>query len=188
MISPACSLFQLTLQREDGALEQANAAVVTTNFFRLLGGGIAYGRDFNDEDAVPNPPPPPPGSQQQGTAPARLPVYAILSNEYFQRRYGGDASVIGRPASVAGAQGPTPIIIGVIAPHFQLYFPPETQVLPAPDIWIANRLGYNANSRNNVSIHAVGRLRPGVTPLQAQADSEKVAAWERAQFPIMGDG
>ncbi len=77
--------FPLTLQREDGTLEQTNAAVVTTNFFRLLGGGIAYGRDFNDEDAVPNPPPPPPGSQQQGTAPARLPVYAILSYEYFQR-------------------------------------------------------------------------------------------------------
>src|SRR5215831_17929158 len=178
--------FLLTLQREDGTPEQTNAAVVTTNFFRLLGGGVVHGRDFNDDDAVPNPPPPPPGAQQQGAPPPRLPVHAILSYEYFQRRYGGDPSVIGRSIPPAGPQAPTPIIVGVLQPHFQLYFPPEAQVLPAPDIWIANRLGYNADQRNGVSIRAVGRLRPGVTPLQAQAEAEKVAASERAQFPIMG--
>jgi putative ABC transport system permease protein len=178
--------FPLTLQREDGAPEQTNAAVVTVNFFRLLGGGVVYGRDFNDEDAVPNAPPPPPGAQQQGPPPPRLPVHAILSYEYFQRRYGGDPSVIGRSMPPAGPQAPTPVIVGVLQPHFQLYFPPEAQILPAPDIWIANRLGYNADQRNGVAIRAVGRLRSGVTPLQAQAEAEKVAASERAQFPIMG--
>src|SRR5215471_8593048 len=179
--------FPLTLLREDGTPEQTKAAVVTTNFFRLLGGGIAYGRDFNDDDAVPNPPPPPPGVQQQGPPPQRLPVHAILSYEYFQRRYGGDPSVLGRSMSFAGGPpGPTPIIVGVLQPHFQLYFPPDAQTIAAPDIWIANRLGYDADQRNGVSIRAVGRLRPGVTPRQAQAESEKVAASERAQFPIIG--
>ena len=178
--------FPLTLQHEDGTPEQTNTAVVTTNFFRVLGGGVAYGRDFNDADAVPNPSPPPPGTQQQGPQPARLPVHAILSYEYFQRRYGGDPSVIGRSMSIAGPQAATPIIVGVLQPHFHLYFPPEAQVLSAPDIWIANRLGYNADQRNNVSIRAVARLRPGVTPQQAQAESERVAASERAQFPILG--
>lgn len=48
--------FPLTLQREDGTAEQTNASVVTINTFRLLGGGMAYGRDFSDDDAVPNPP------------------------------------------------------------------------------------------------------------------------------------
>jgi len=176
----------LTLQREDGTPEQTKAAVVTTNFFRLLGGGIAYGRDFNDEDAVPNPPPPPPGAQQQGPRPAPLPVHAILSYEYFQRRFGGDPSVIGRSMTVIGGpQAPKPIIVGVLRPNFQLYFPPAAQVLSAPDIWIANRLGYNADQRNNVSIRAVGRLLPGVTPRQAEGEAEKVAASERAQFPIL---
>ena len=178
--------FPLTLQREDGTPEQANAAVVTINTFRLLGGGIAYGRDFNDDDAVPNPPAPPPGAQQQGPRPPRLPARAILSYEYFQRRYGGDQSVIGRSMTIAGGQGPVPIIVGVLQPHFQLYFPPEAQVLSAPDIWIANRLGYDAANRNGVSIHAIGRLRPVITPEEAQAAAEKVAASERAQFPIMG--
>ncbi len=178
--------FPLTLQREDGTPEQTNAAVVTVNFFHLLGGRVAYGRDFIDEDAVPNAPAPPPGAQQQGPAPTRLPVYAILSYEYFQRRYGGDVSVLGHPMGIAGPQAPAPIVVGVLQPYFQLYFPPQAQVLSTPDIWIANRLGYDAAQRNGVSIHAVGRLRPGVTPGQAQAESEKVAASERAQFPILG--
>lgn len=176
--------FPFTLQREDGTPEQVGAAVVTTNFFRVLGGGVAYGRDFDDDDAVPNPPPPPPGTQQQGPPPALLPVHAILSYEYFQRRYGGNPSVIGHSLSIAGARGPTPIIVGVLTPRFQLYFPPEAQQLPAPDLWIANRLRYNADQRANVSIRVVGRLRPGVTSQQAQAEAEQVAASDRAQFPI----
>src|SRR5262249_51664907 len=123
----------LTLQREDGTPEQTRAAVVTINFFRLLGGGIAYGRDFNADDAVPNPPPPAPGVQQQGPPPPRLPVNAILSYEYFQRRYGADPSVLGRSMSFAGGpQAPAPIIVGVLQPHFQLYFPPDAQVLSGP--------------------------------------------------------
>jgi putative ABC transport system permease protein len=179
--------FPLTLQREDGTPEQTSAAVVTTNFFRLVGGGIAYGRDFNDEDAVPNAPPPPTGAQQQGPPPPRLPVHAILSYEYFQRRYGGDSSVIGHSMSFAGGpQAPRPIIVGVLQPRFQLYFPPDAQQLPAPDVWIANRLAYDAANRNGVSIRAVGRLKAGVTPEQAQAEAEKVAASERAQYYILG--
>ena len=177
--------FPLTLQREDGTAEQTNASVVTINTFRLLGGGMAYGRDFNDDDAVPNPPAPPPGAQQQGPPPPRLPLNAILSYEYFRRRYGGDPSVIGRSMQIAGPQAPRPVIVGVLQPHFHLYFPPDAQVISAPDVWIANRVGYDSANRMGVSIRAIGRLRPGVTPEQAQGESEKVAAAERSQFPIL---
>jgi putative ABC transport system permease protein len=176
--------FPLTLQREDGAAEQANASVVTVNTFRLLGGGIAYGRDFNDDDAVPNPAAPAIGAQQ-GPPPPRLPLHAILSYEYFKRRYGGDPSAVGRSLQI-GPRAPELIIVGVLQPHFQLYFPPDAQVISAPDVWIANRLGYDAADRMNVSMRVIGRLRSGVTPEQAQAESEKVAASERAQFPILG--
>jgi predicted permease len=179
--------FPVTLEREDNTPEQANVGVATTNTFQLVGGGIAYGRDFNDDDAVPNPPAPLPGAQPQGIpVPPPLPTHAILSYEYFQRRYGGDPSMIGHSIQFAGAQAPRPIIVGVLQPHFQLYFPPEAQLIPAPDIWIANRLGYDPAQRMNVSIHAIGRLRPGVTPETAAAASERVAASERAQFPILG--
>jgi hypothetical protein len=38
---------------------------------------------------------------------------------------------------IAGPQAPRPIIVGVLQPHFRLYFPPDAQVISAPDVWIA---------------------------------------------------
>src|SRR6266403_919896 len=40
-------------QREDGTPEQVRSAVVTTNFFRLVGARIALGRDFAEADGIP---------------------------------------------------------------------------------------------------------------------------------------
>jgi hypothetical protein len=74
--------FPLTLTGEDGMPEQVHAGVVTTNYFQLVGAGIAFGRDFSDDDGQPQPPPPAPGTQS-ATPPARLPVMAIISYEYF---------------------------------------------------------------------------------------------------------
>src|SRR5438034_562371 len=73
------------LQREDGTPEQIRLAVVTTNYFRLVGAKMALGRDFTDADGIPQPPPPPAGAQP-AAPPPRVPTLAILSYEYFQRR------------------------------------------------------------------------------------------------------
>jgi predicted permease len=171
--------FRNVIPREDGTPEQIRGAIVTTNFFRLLGGTIAFGRDFNPEDGIPQPPPPPPGAQP---APPRVPRVAILSYEYFQRRFGGNTAALGHPL-VAGGQA-SPVIVGVLAPNFRLYFPPEADQESAPDLWIANRLGYDAANRNNFSIRAVGRLKPGVSIEQAQAAADRVAAEARKNFLI----
>jgi putative ABC transport system permease protein len=165
---------------EDGTPEQTHVAIVTTNFFRLLGGRVALGRDFNDEDGVPQPAPPPQAGQQPLPG---LPVSAILSYEYFQRRYGANTAVLGHPM-VAGGGQPSPIIVGVLAPHFRLFFPPDANEEPAPDIWIANRLAYDADKRNGFSIRPVGRLKPGATVEQAQAAADNVAAEARKNFLI----
>src|SRR5579864_2030606 len=87
---------------EDGTPEQTHVAIVTTNFFRLLGGRIALGRDFYDEDGLPQPAPPPPQAGQ--APPPRLPLSAILSYEYFQRRYGANAAVLDHPMVAGGGQ------------------------------------------------------------------------------------
>jgi len=54
----------------------------------------------------------------------------------------------------------------------------------APDIWIANRLGYNAEQRNSVSMRVIGRLKPGVTIGRAQAAANQVAEEARKHFSI----
>ena len=171
--------FRNVIPLEDGTPEQTRVAFVTTNFFRLLGGRIVFGRDFYPEDGIPQPAAPPATAQQP---PPRLPLVAILSYEYFQRRFGGNTAALGHPM-LAGGQ-PSPVIVGVLAPHFRLYFPPEADQESSPDFWIANRLGYDAANRNAFSIHAVGRLKPGVSVEQAQAAADNVAAEARKNFLI----
>jgi predicted permease len=173
--------FPLTLTGEDGMPEQVHAGVATTNYFRLVGAGIALCRDFSDEDGQPQPPPPAPGTQP-ATPPQRLPVVAIISYEYFQRAFGSNPSVIGQ--SLNKGKPFSPQIVGVLAPHFQIYFPPSADLEAAPDIWIANRLGYSAEQRNSVSMHVIGRLQPGITIGRAQAAADQVAAEARKNFSI----
>lgn len=173
--------FPLTLTGEDGTPEQVHAGVVTTNYFRLVGAGIALGRDFSDDDGQPQPPPPAPGTQA-ATPPPRLPIMAVISYEYFQRQFGSNPNVIGM--SLNKGKPFSPRIVGVLAPHFQIYFPPSSDLTAAPDIWLANRLGYDAAQRNGVSMRVIGRLRPGITIGQAQAAADQVAAEARKNFKI----
>jgi predicted permease len=173
--------FPLTLTGEDGMPEQVHAGVVTTNYFQLVGAKIAFGRDFSDEDGQPQPPPPALGAQS-AISPQRLPIMAIISYEYFQRRFGSNPAAIGQTLNKGKPFSPR--IVGVLAPQFQIYFPPSADQEAAPQIWIANRLGYDAAQRNGVSMHVIGRLQPGITIGRAQAAADQVAADARKNFPI----
>jgi predicted permease len=183
--------FRGVLPGRDGHPERVRQAIVTTNFFRVMGGTIVAGRDFQDQDGLPQPAAPAAGAQGAGTpapgAPAapQLPFMAILSHEYFERRFGGDTSILGRPIATAGGQ-PAPIVVGVLAPKFQLFFPPEANEEAAPDIWVANRLDYDAANRNTFGIRPIAKLRPGATIEQAQHAADAVAADARKNFVISG--
>src|SRR5260370_6536678 len=109
---------------------------------------------------------------------------AILSYEYFQRRYGLNRAFLGHAMFPNGQFSQQ--VIGVLAPRFQLYFPPSSNEESAPEVWIANRLGYDAADRNGVSIRAVGRLKNDVSLEQAQVAADTVAADGRKNFLIEG--
>lgn len=163
--------FRAFVSREDGSTEQLGKALVTANFFRLMGARIAVGRDFTDADAVPQPAEPgvliPPGSA------------AILSYEYWQRRYGGSTAVLGQEMATLGQRGPR--IVGVLAPGFRLFFPPAARTDAAPDFWVANNLGYETAHRNLLTVGAIGRLRTGVAVGQAQGQLDALAPALRKQ-------
>jgi predicted permease len=178
--------FRNIVQKADGTPEQVRVAIVTTNFFSLMGAKILYGRDFNDSDGLPQPAPPA-GGPAAATAsgpppPPPLPIMSVISYEYFQRRYGRDPSVIGQKIAANG--GFRPQIVGVLAPGFELYFPPSVTEEAKPEIWVANRLNYDNANRNGVSIRAIGRLKEGATIERAQAAVENVAAEARKNFLI----
>src|SRR6266446_3748705 len=173
--------FPFTLTSDDGTPERVNMGFVTTNYFKLVGANIAIGRDFSDDDGQPQPPPPAPGTQL-ATPPQRLPLIAVISYEYFQRRFGSNPDVLGK--SLNNGKPFSPRIVGVLKPHFQIYYPRSADLEAAPDIWAANRLGYNAEQRNSVSMRVIGRLQPGVTIARAQAAADQVAAEARKHFNI----
>lgn len=164
-------------QTENGTPEQINFAGVTTNFFHLLGANIAYGRDFSDQDGLPQPP------RSLWTAPQTppLPYMGILSYEYFVRRYGGNPAILGHPMFLSGQPGP--IIVGVLAPGFKLYFPPEDEIDATPDVCVANRLRYDPANRAAGLMHVVGKLKHGVPLELAQANADAVAARIREVCP-----
>jgi putative ABC transport system permease protein len=170
----------------DGTPEEVRFANVSTNFFRVMGGQIAFGRDFEDSDGLPQAAPLP----QAGTAPAapaalpppQPPVSVILSYGYFERRFGGNRSEIGQALRVPG--GPSPIVVGVLSPGFELLFPPEAGIEQFPDMWFAARIPYDTANRNNVQWRVIGRMKPGVTIERAQADAEGVTAQLHRVNPI----
>ena len=177
---------RFTLPGLDGTPERIRVAAVSTNFFRMMGGSIIAGRDFQDTDGTPQAAPPaaPAGNAPAANPPPALPTYVILSNEYFQQRFGGDRSVIGKTLPTAAAFGPPPIIVGVLAPGFELLFPPKANMEQFPSVWIASRIQYDVENRNNVQWRVIARLKPDASIVQAQAEAEGVAQKIREENKI----
>jgi putative ABC transport system permease protein len=176
----AVQTFRFTLPGLDGTPERIPAAAVSINFFEMMGGSIIAGRNFQESDGTPQPVPPAANGANGGNPPAAnapppLPNMVMLSYEYFQQRFGGDRSIIGKNLPVAaGANGPPPQVVGVLAPDFQLLFPPKANLEQFPSVWIAGRIPYDPANRNNVQWRVIGRLKPGVSIAQAQLETETI--------------
>src|SRR6267142_2898514 len=167
---------RVPLAEAGGEPEQIRAGGATPNLFRVLGARIQVGRDFTEEDATPQP-----RARQGQPAPAPLPLVGIISHGFWMRRYGGDASVVGKDIDLGGGRAR---IVGVLSPDFEMLFPPRANVERVPDMWTATRIDYETANRNNVAFRGIGRLKPGVTVQQAQVQVDSVAADLRQHFPI----
>ena len=155
----------------------------TPNLFRLLGARVVLGSDFADADGTPPPPPPAPGAQGAAQAPNMPPPppRAILSYEFWQRRFGANPATVGTVVAL-GQQRIE--VVGVLEPGFEVLFPPGVNIERAPDLWTPMRVNFAAGSRVNVAQRVIGRLRDDVTIEQAQEQVDAIAADLREQFPI----
>jgi predicted permease len=167
------------------APEQVRTLAATPNLLSVLGITVQAGRDFTEADGAPLPPPPQPQAAA-GTAPAQPatpppPVTAILTHEFWQRKFGGDASVVGRiiPFGNGRAQ-----IVGITAPGFQLLMPPRTGIDPQVDMLTALRLNFDTAARNAGALRVIARMKDGVTLEQARVDAEAIAATMRERYPV----
>ena len=105
---------------------------------------------------------------------AQLPQVAILSYEYFQRRFGGDPAVMRSHHAIH--RNPGTGHCGCSGPRTPPFSTPESNEETSPDLWLANRLAYDAADRNGFSIRPVARLRDGMTLKRAQEAADIVAA------------
>ena len=170
----AVQTFRGILPHDDGSPEDVAFANVTPNTFRVLGLRVVLGRDFNQNDGLPQP------AAANGALPPpaqRLPTIAILSQEYFQRRFGGNPAVLGHPVVKNG-----PIVVGVLERGAQLLFRPDKNVERQPDVWTAARLT-PGGLRIALAWRVIARLRPGATIERAQTQADAVAAESRALEP-----
>ena len=166
--------FRAVYQRDDGSTQEIAQANVTPNLFRVLGARVILGRDFVESDAQPQPVGP---NGQPAATDRQLPLYGIVSYEFFQRRFGGNPAALGQPIAKGGA-----IIAGVLEPGFELLFRPDENVERKPDLYVAARVA-PGGPRIVVQWRVIARLRPGVTIERAQAQADAVAAQSRAIEP-----
>jgi predicted permease len=175
--------FPAPLTGDESDPVQVRSGIATTNLFSLLGVKMAAGRDFNDDDATPPPAPPPlaPGATIPLVAPPPVTLSAIISHQFWMRRYGGDKGVIGK---IVQSGNNHVQIVGVAGPEFELLFPARMNVTRVPDMLTASRINLDGASRINVVFRLIGRLSPGQSVGAAQAQLDALGADLRQRFPI----
>jgi putative ABC transport system permease protein len=157
------SNFTLTGQREARLLR---GTIVTADLFPLLGASPALGRAFRPEE---------------DKAGAGRP--AILSWECWQRQFAGDPTVIGRAINLDNASF---TVVGIMPEGFR--FPIQAQ---PTEVWVSTAIDYERSigpikimdERGYRGWRLIGRLKSGVTPEQAQAEADVIAANLAARFP-----
>ena len=128
--------------------ERVAAPMATANFFRTLGVKVALGRDFNAEEELV-------GKNN----------VVVLSHAFWRRKFAGDQAVIGRTLDL---DGDSVTVIGVLPASFKA--PTELRADTRADMWRGFDLRPSNPRRGGQFMSVIGRLRPGATPAQAQAE------------------
>jgi putative ABC transport system permease protein len=146
----AMSYWQPTLSGEDEP-ERLNGQRVTSGFFRTLGVTPALGRDFTPQEDV------------RGNH-----FVVILSHALWQRRFGSNLKIIGRPIQL-GTGSYT--VVGVLPADY------ASELAPQSEIWAP--LAYNETlpyaCRDCRHLRAIGRIAPSASLASAGAEMNTIS-------------
>jgi predicted permease len=139
-----------------GEPEQVRTLLLTEGTLPTLGVAPVLGRTFTARDTTP-----------------KNPHVVILTNGYWQRRFGSDASAVGRSLMIDGESHE---IVGVMPAGFRF-------LDDKADVLTTLRWDRAKVTLGNYSYRGVGRLKPGVTLAQASADIARLIPIAHASFP-----
>ena len=134
---------------------------ITANFLNTLGVKPIMGRDFTEEENQP-------GKES----------VAILTHDFWQRRFGGDPNILGRTITLDSIAY---TVVGVMPEQFRY---PANAEFYSPIALTPTLLG----ARQFNSFYVVGRLKPGVSVQSAQADIDNITARLEQQYPETNTG
>jgi predicted permease len=142
----------------DGDPEQVPGLHITPGLIGLLGATPILGRTFSTTNPL---------------SPTRE---LLLGYSVWQRRFGGDSSVIGRAVNVSGVPF---IVAGVMGPEFRFapFWATDAQV------WAPLPLDGRLDDRDGSSLRVFGRLAATVSIDEAQHEVDAVTARINSQFP-----
>lgn len=137
--------------------EKITEALVAPRFLQVWGIAPEVGRDFNLEE------------EKVGG-----PTAALISDRYWRRHFGGDPNMVGKKLRLGDS---SVLVVGVLPASFSF---PERDV----DVWftIPPESPY-ARNREATWYRTIGRLKPGVTVAQAQANLSAVQAELGRAYP-----
>ncbi len=96
----------------------------------------------------------------------------LLSHGLWQRRFGSDPAILGRQLRI---DGHSLTVVGVMAPGFRFPF--------QSDLWWLSDRYFDRQARGWRIDQTIGRLKPGVSPEQAQAEMQQIAARLAQTYP-----
>ena len=137
--------------------ERLEVAAVSPSMFDALGASAAHGRTFTAEE------------EQDGRD-----RVVILTHDFWRRRYAADPAVVNRALMLNGQPY---TVVGVMGEDFN--FPPTGNDILIP-FTITDKV---REERGNHYARAMGRLKPGVTQAQADAELASIAGRLEAQYP-----
>ncbi len=146
-----------------GEAERLRASMVSSEFFPLLGVRPLVGRTFTPDEDRP------------GAGPV-----VVLADGLWKRKFGGEADISGKTITLNGRLY---TIVGVAPGH--LTVSDDTDVYVPIGQWTDATF---LDRRVSMGMRVVGRLRPGVTPAQAQADMDRIARDLERAYPEADKG
>ena len=154
----------------DDTAERAWGALVSGNYFDVMGIRPAAGRFFTAKDDV---------------TPGAHPL-AVLSYSNWQRRFAGDPSVIGKQVTINN----TPITIIGVAPEGFIgsFFGVATAAWVPMAMQREMMGGDRLSQRGNGWFQSIVRLKPGVSAEQAQAEASSIMAQLAQEYPDVNEG